>query len=261
MSNNKHNSDCSFAAEIPAYLYSEIGEREISGFENHLENCSNCADALADSSFALFSVREWRDAEFAQMETPVINIPYEQKLAVSVVSASWLKRLRQYVSLSPAWTLGGATAVLAIGFGLIFAAVNMFQPVEFAEVNSNSAKTAVSPTTQTIVQKSEKYSEPSLEPPNNIADTIQPDVAHRNNLNKSVDEKKSGAVKISINASANKAVKRNPENASTNNRLTAESNIKPAASKARQIPALTSFEEEEDKSLRLAELFEDTETK
>lgn len=261
MSNNNHISDCGFAAEIPDHLYGEIGERENSGFENHLENCPTCADALAASSFALFSVREWRDAEFAQMKTPVINIPYERKPerknVISVVSDSWLARLRQYVSLSPAWAAGGGMAVLAIGFGLIFAAVNMFQPVEFAEVNY-SAKTAVSPTIQNNAPKSEKSSGQSPEPPIKNVEAIQSDVARQNNRTNPIEVQKINVPKVSHNTAANKIVKRNSENASTNNRLTAETSGKSAASRSTKVPALTNFEEEEDKSLRLAELFEDT---
>ncbi|MGI8884762.1 MAG: zf-HC2 domain-containing protein [Pyrinomonadaceae bacterium] len=261
MLNNNDNSDCSFSAEIPAYIYGEIGAREKSGFENHLENCSNCTDALADSAFARFSVREWRNMEFAQLETPVINIPYERKNITSIVSDSWLARLRQYVSLSPAWTAGGAMAVLAIGIGLVFAAVNMFQPVEVAEVyNQNSAKTAVSPTTQDTVQKPENFSEQSPALPNKNVEPIQPEVARQNNQNKPNGGQKSNASKISNNAAPNKVVKRNLENASTNNRITAGTVNKTAPTKARQIPALVNFEDEEDKSLRLAELFDADET-
>jgi len=262
MLNNNHNSDCSFSAEIPAYIYGEIGEREKSGFENHLENCSNCTDALADSAFARFSVREWRDAEFAHLKTPVVNIPYERKNIISDVSDSWLARLRQYVSLSPAWaTAGGAMAVLAIGIGLVFAAVNLLQTVEVVEVyNQNSAKTAVSPTTQVIVQKSEKFSEQSPEPPNKNVEPIQPEVARQDSRNRTIDGQKSNASKISSNAAPNKVVKRNPQNASTNNRLTAGTVNKTNPTKARQIPALVNFEDEEDKSLRLAELFDADET-
>ena len=77
MSNNNHISDCSFSAEIPAYLYGEIGNRGKSEFETHLSDCSNCIDELADLSFARFSVQEWREAEFAHLETPVMKSPYE----------------------------------------------------------------------------------------------------------------------------------------------------------------------------------------
>ena len=262
MSNNNHNSDCSFSAEIPAYLYGEIGEREKSGFENHLENCLNCTDAMAELAFARFSVREWRDRKFVQLKTPVINIPYERKNITSTVSDSWLARLRQYVSLFPAWaTTGGAMAVLTIGIGMIFAAMNIFRPIEVAEVyNQNSAKTAVSPTMQLPVQNPGENFEQSSEPSNRTVEMVQPEVAHQNIQSKPSVAQKSNLLRISNNTAPNKIVKRNMENTSTNNRTTAGTLDKMAPAKPQQIPALVNFEDEDDKSLRLAELFDDSET-
>lgn len=259
MLNNNHSSDCSFSAEIPAYLYGEISKGEKSKFEGHLVNCSNCADALADSAFARFSVQEWRDTEFAHLETPLINIPYERNKANITVSDSWLACLRQYVSLSPAWaTAGGAMAALAIGVGLVFAAINIFQPAEISVVNNyNSAKIAVSPTTELAAQKPENFPEQSPELPTKNVEVKQLDFGRRN---KQASEPKNNKLITSNNASQNKIVKRNTEKISTNNRVTAGMVNKPIASKTRQVPALVNFEEEEDDTLRLAELFDKTET-
>ena len=259
MLNNNHSSDCSFSAEILAYLYGEIGKREKSEFEEHLVNCSNCADALADSAFARFSVQEWRDAEFAHLETPLINIPYELNEANIIVSDSWLARLRQYVSLSPAWAMaGGAMAALAIGVGLVFAAINIFQPIEIAEVNNhNSAKIAVSPTTEIVAQKPENFPEQSPELPNKNVDVIQFDVVRQN---KPTSEPKNNKLTTSEVASENKNLKRNNGNVSTNYRVTAGTIKKTVPSKTRKVPGLVNFEEEEDNTLRLAELFAETET-
>ena len=91
MSNNKHISKCIYSADIVEYLYDEIGKREKSAFETHLSGCSNCTDELAAVSFARFSVQEWRDAEFANLKTPVIDIPFDrqmEKVMASTVSVS-----------------------------------------------------------------------------------------------------------------------------------------------------------------------------
>lgn len=273
MSKNKHISGCDYSAEILAYLYGEIGESKKSDFETHLPDCTNCTDALADSAFARFSVKEWRDAEFAHLKTPVINVPYEREkenITGAFVSDSWLARLRRYVSLSPTWaTAGGATAALAIGIGLVFAAMNIFQTVEIAEVyKQNSAISTVSPTTEIIAQnpaeissgnqKTESNLEQSPNSPDKNIKSIKSEIAFNN---KTSDDSENTIVKISENVRNNKKEKQISENVSENNRVTGKTTNKAAASKPSQVPGLINFEEEEDNTLRLAELFDETGTK
>jgi hypothetical protein len=271
MLNNKHISKCIYSAEVIAYLYGEIAEKEKSAFETHVADCSNCTDELADFAFARFSVQEWRDAEFAHLETPVIKIPFERKsdnITDSAVSDSWLARLRGLVSLSPAWaTAGGALAVLVIGLGLVLAAINIFQPAEVAELNNNSAKIAVSPTTEIIVQNPEKVfadnqnikssPEQSLSSRNKDAELIQPADAPEN---KKSGSSKNTIAKISENGRNNKSAKQFSENAPANNRAASKTADKTLPAKARQVPGLVAYEEDEDKTLRLAELFDEFDT-
>lgn len=272
MLNNKHISKCIYSAEVIAYLYGEIAEKEKSAFETHVADCSNCTDELADFAFARFSVQEWRDAEFARLETPVIKIPFERKsnnITDSTVSDSWLARLRGLVSLSPAWaTAGGAFAVLAIGLGLVLAAINIFQPAEVAKFNNdNSAKIAVSPTTEIAVQNPEKVfadnqkteSSPEQSPSsrNKNAEIIQSADALEN---KKSGSSKNTIAKISENIRSNKSAKQLSENAPANNRAALKTTNKTLPAKARQVPGLVAYEEDEDKTLRLAELFDEFDT-
>ncbi|HEY0659313.1 MAG TPA: hypothetical protein VGD05_12600 [Pyrinomonadaceae bacterium] len=272
MSKNNHIDGCVYTAEILAYLYGEIGKREKFDFETHLPDCTNCTDALADSAFALFSVKEWRDTEFAHLETPVINVPYlleKEIITDASVSDSWLARLRRYVSLSPAWaTAGGAMAALAIGIGLVFAAMNISQTAEIAEVNKqNPAETAISPTTEIVVQnpteitsgnqKPESNREQPPDSPDKNIKSIKPEMALKD---KSFDSSENTVVKLSDNARKNKIVKQISEDVSANNRVDGKTTNKAAASKPRQAPGLVNFEDEEDNTLRLAELFEETDT-
>ena len=269
MSNNNHISGCSFSVEIPAYLYGEIGKREKSEFETHLSDCSKCIDELADLSFARFSVQEWRDAEFAHLETPLIKIPYERKnISDSTVSDSWLARLRQFVPLSPAWAAGGAMAALVIGVGLVLFAANVFQPAEIASVsNDNTANISVSPTTKIAVQqpedvfsdieKTENTAQRSPKPSNKNTESVQPVNAREN---KASEESKNTVVRVSENSPKNKSEKQISAGSSTNNRDNHKTAINPAPSKARQVRILDNYEEEEDNTLRLAELFEEIDT-
>jgi len=257
MSNNNHISKCVYSAEIIAYLYGEIAKKEKSAFETHLANCSNCTDELADFAFARFSVQEWRDAEFAHLETPVIKIPFERKkvnISDSTVSDSWLARLRGLVSLSPAWAAASGAAALAVGLGLVFAAINIFQPAEIAENNNdNSVKIAVSPTTEIAVQKPEKVFS------DNQKTESSPEQLPKS-LNKKSENSKNTVVKISENVRKNKSAKQFSENTPANNRTASKAADKAVPSKARQVPGLIAFEEDEDKTLRLAELFDEFDT-
>lgn len=68
---------CGLADLMVSYIYDEVGTPERRKFEEHLLSCIDCADEFAEISNARFSIFEWQKEEFAHLATPEIVIPYE----------------------------------------------------------------------------------------------------------------------------------------------------------------------------------------
>ncbi len=106
--------------DIVSYIYNEIGVAERSKFENHLTNCALCTDEFAAISNARFSVFEWRREEFADLATPEIVIPYPPtKIIVGeTASAGPLAAIRAWLSLInfPVATAAGLVVLIGLGF-------------------------------------------------------------------------------------------------------------------------------------------------
>ena len=148
LDSRKTNPTCQFAEEVVSYLYNEIHDDEKIDFENHLRVCSSCPDELAAFSSLSSSMQEWRDNEFANMQTPAFDVPYERdaKTVRSESSASWIESLRRYIDFSPvllrtATALGALAVVLGLGWFLI---------------------SGLSLGTGTIVEKQDESSKPNL---------------------------------------------------------------------------------------------------
>ena len=129
-----------------SYLYDEIGEREKSRFEAHVLNCSACADEISAFGGVRASVQAWRDKEFAPLATPVFELPRETEKPIlsaenAAASRTWLAGWRELFSLSPAWA-GAATAcaALAICAGLFYVAFSSQPNADsVAEANRNAS--------------------------------------------------------------------------------------------------------------------------
>ena len=166
---------CKYADELVSYLYDEASRAEKSRFEDHLINCSSCADELADFSVVRSSIVEWRDAEFMPLAVPAIQLPVQDIVSAPEISESrsLLSRIRALFSLSPAWMGAGAMAALVICIGLIYVAVNYRQEPETAravneaKIETNSSPAKEDTEVQTVIAENEQkaVSEKSSEPP------------------------------------------------------------------------------------------------
>lgn len=264
MKNNHHNQNCNLAEEIVSYIYDELGAENKSVFERHLINCESCADEVGNLGELSFSIRDWRDVEFSSLQTPKIVIPYETahiSEAVENTSVSWFAGLRQMFSLSPTWTLATASmAALVICAGLIFAVFKFSPTNEVAENDKNndknSIKVAVSPTIEKIVDAPVKVNNlektQSESPKNSSTINVKPEVAE---VKPTTEKPLKNVVKVS-ESPANKtmaqpAVANKPKNSSETKKPVKNQNV----------PNLNNFDDEEDDSLRLADLFAEIETR
>ena len=255
MLNNNHKiTDCGFSEALVSYLYDESNDAEKSVCKKHLDNCSACSDEIASFSGVQFSISDWKLKEFSGLVTPLIEIPYEnsqKQLIVTSVQSSWLSGLRNLFNLSPAWSLATASVVvLAICIGIVLFAMNSRQTNDIAASNKNQSKPIVSPTVENTNpqnnvnsnQMPDKQTKPVVDPK-----SPQPEVV----TSKNTDSTNSRAVKISNNPRTNQkpeAVRKNNEVKNTNK--TTNKN-----------PKIIDDDEEEDNTLRLAELFDEIDTK
>lgn len=121
MLNNGNKTNCGFSDEIVAYIYDEIGTADRRKFETHLTDCSLCTDEFAEISNARFSIFEWKKQQFSHLSTPEIVIPYSQKTRVAEKNAAveFLAGLRGLLSIST-WPVAVAAALLLfLGVGIV----------------------------------------------------------------------------------------------------------------------------------------------
>jgi hypothetical protein len=254
MNSNNHNSSCNFSDLLVSYLYDEIGEKEKSRFESHVLNCSDCADEVSAFGGVRASVVDWREKEFAMLPTPVIELPRapgKTNLTTETqkASRSWLAGWRDVFSLSPVWA-GAATAcaALAICAGLFYVAFSSEQNgASVAETNKNALVTSVP--APTVDDKSASSDETGSKQtgetpkPELIADKKQAPSKPAPAAEKTVANDKTDVKPLKINVAPKPAVK---EKTPGNNKKSA---------KPSDIEFTT--REEEDKSLRLTDLFDE----
>jgi len=239
--NNNHNSSCAFAEQIVSYLYGETNVKEKAAFDVHLNSCSTCAEELAGFGFVRSSIVEWKKAEFFNLETPSIEIPYP--IAVSTKKQSWLVELRQLFTISRAWSVALAAFVVCVG--LTFLVFNFSNNNEVAKDNNKPIESVV----PTIPEK--KVEQPSEMIPDETANQKQPNSPDTEIAPRVVP--KNRILKASNNLTKKNNVKQNSNNGTNVRQIKDDKNT--LAEQKQSVPKLNSLEEEEDNSLRLADLF------
>jgi hypothetical protein len=255
MNNNHKNSGCGFAEELISYLYGESNEAESAAFETHLETCRACSAELDAFSGVHYSINDWKLKEFAVLETPRIEIPYPAapKVEVSSAKGSWLSGFRQLFSLSPAWSLATASvAVFAVAVGIIFFALNSPNGNDIAGANKNSKNVTTAPTVEKTPETANTNSNENPSTDKAIKPLDEPK-APAPELAVEQNTKNSRAVRAANNQ--RQTQKSENTNAPKNNDLKRN----PKTNKDAAPPVIP--DEDEDDSLRLAELFEEIDTK
>lgn len=243
MLNNGNKTNCGFADEIVSYIYDEIGASERAKFETHLADCTVCTDEFAAISNARFSVFEWQKEEFAHLPMPGIVIPYATKSSVAEENApaGLLAGLRGWLSLVNFPVT--VAAVLAVSVGLGFLAMTYLgvgdQQIANVEVNDRSAPSvAVIDDPRVIDTKAApKTPEISVTTPsanNNKSGEIQPGKASVI-LRPKLERQMTADNQTPINDAGNR-------------------NVTP---KIRKAPVLSNYEDSDDSSLRLSDLFDE----
>jgi hypothetical protein len=252
--NNHNNSTCAFVEQTVSYLYRETDAQEKTVFEAHLKSCRSCADEFAGFSAVHSSVIEWRNEEFLSLETPLIEISYENTRKFynlenePTVPRSWFVGLRKLFTFSPALTASASLALILFCIGIVFFAYKSSSNNKtVADNNSKSVEKefASTPTAKEIVPNEET-----------IASAVDNESSRRQTTSKPKVFRKNSTVKIS--ADSRNSAKNSNRTGNVRIIKAANNENKPATfAQAGKVPRLNNVEEVEDKSLRLAELLDD----
>ncbi len=226
---NEFDNKCGFMSDPVSYLYGEMPAEERTAFEDHLSGCDECTDEFAAISFSRLSVMEWQRGEFAHLPTPEIVIPYE-----AARSNSWIGSIRGMFALPGFGPAMAAAVVLLIVGGMYFgfySGAGKEQPVAVSAPKQNVAEPIVN----------------SVEP-RPIAPAAEPEPAPVTISQEGSPERSPRPVRAKITQRAQKV----------NRPLTADldEKAKPAVP-VQKAPVLSNFDDDEDNSLRLADLIED----
>ncbi len=230
---------CDFSESILPYLYGESSDGERDRFDAHLAECSICTDEFADLSFSRYSVFVWQKEEFAPMPTPQFTIPYDLENAKAT---GFLTGFRELISFNWA-TAAGAFAVIVVVIGLGFFVINYpgnpeSQLAGIDETNKNISvvKPASSPLVPAAEQKVEVV-------------TTAPQTDSERNV-------------VPIRASVtNRRQKQRSTSISNAPRLGNAEAVRVPQPQDRRTPSLTAGTDEDDRSLRLTDLFDSVDTR
>jgi hypothetical protein len=263
--NNQNKNSCEFGEQIVSYLYEETNAAEKVKLETHLQNCSFCADELSDFGIVRSSIIEWKNGEFSNIKAPVIEIPIDLTKNVSSNGfRDWVAKFYSVFNFKPAFT--AVLALIVAGIGLTLFALNFSKMDETARIvnDVNNSVSAGSPRV-----------EKTLTPPKDVAENqnSEPVSKEKNSSASLENELKDSRIKI---AQLKQLQGNKYKNKSTANRETTDSvnseqirsvkalnktSKKPVTNLNPQVPIYSRVEEEDDKSLRLADLFDEIDSK
>jgi hypothetical protein len=235
--NDGNTSACRFSAEIVAYMYAELSVVDASAFESHLLNCGDCTDEFAEISGARFEVYEWKKLAFDPLATPEFDIPLVTETVAAVSTISWVEKLRiafGHTWLTPAVAFGGLLIVS------IFAGSFILSRDEGVDVASNHSNASATP--EAAIENAPEKSAP----PTRIEAPDERDTAT--------------STAVEAPASAPVYRRRDTRSVRTVRPPAIEAKSASAQNTPTNPPRLNEFAEDEDTSLRLAEMFDDIDT-
>lgn len=257
---NHKNAPCKYAEQIVSHLYGEGEAAEKAVFDAHLQNCSFCADELNNFGFARSAILEWRDEEFSNLATPAFHLPIEnQQKSFSVAanqsdSRSWFGNFRNLFAFKPAFA---AFAFLLACAAIALVAINF--PGGDKEIASNRTdKNTAEKIAAPIDKTKEKPAEIILAEENNEESKPFENVESPREIK---TEKPVMPDKTIVKASNAVAPKINADNTVARHSAPKDKSKDAPSIQKQKVPSLNSIEVEEEDSIRLAELFDEIESK
>ncbi|MEP7075656.1 MAG: zf-HC2 domain-containing protein [Acidobacteriota bacterium] len=248
LKDNNNHSACFSADDLMAYLYGEVAETELGRMDRHLAGCGSCTDDFAAISESRFSIYEWRQTDFADIATPMIDGPWNETPVRSLRSEplaqgrSLGERLRSIVPSLPTWAFAMTAAVIVaavvwIGFANLRHSSDKSAAIQ--QKRSDQPVQGVSPQfKQTEPEKDVALDKPS---PHGTDSSKTPVTAQ---LRKPARQPANSTV----------AANRNP-GVRHRSIMGLNGRRQEVASSFRRVPNLSGIEEDEDRTVRLADLF------
>jgi anti-sigma factor RsiW len=236
LNKNDHNSSCSRGEEVISYIYREMSTADARRFESHLQGCSECVAELAALSEPHLAVYEWRTGEFDHLSLPLINVQYERPVVDKVREHSVSQFFK---SRSLVLKLGlGFAALVMVGFAILFG-LGTQNPADVADSHQSPAKQIKGETSAPVVVQPDG---PAVSKSTTASDSSSSEIA--------ATSRRVASPSHSLPTHQRKA---SSPSFKTELASTSEPRSKPKQKQLR----LNNFEEEDDNSLRLAELFEE----
>ena len=225
--NDVKNSGCKLSADIVAYMYGELSSAEGSAFESHLLECVDCTDEFAAVSNARYEVYDWRKTEFEPLATPVFTIPYGEP------AVSLFDKVRS--AFRPSWVVPG---VAFAGIAIVSAVASFFYfsgdtGSSVAQVNTNLRSVAAP-----------------------AAEKEEPRIIAKDDVKRPAPEQAKPVRAVSGNS-----VRKRAPRADKNVAVRRPVEVRVTSTPNQSAPTLNEFADDEDTSLRLAQLFEDIDTR
>jgi|CXWL01.1.fsa_nt_gi hypothetical protein len=231
---NNGNKGCEFSDEIVSYIYDEIDTAGRRKFESHLALCTSCNDEFAGISDARFSMFEWRKEEFAHLSTPEIVIPYAAKHrdVETAESTGFFAGLTAMLAFVRSPMAIGAGLVVLLGLGFV-----TFTLVRSGDSNMVASNRNVPP----VATPANVYV-------GNEVTAVNPDPVDSKAPVAKSDDRDDGPTPVKASDRRQKAVRSNPSN---QRRLENQNRF------ARKAPRLSGDGDDDDDSLRLADMFDE----
>jgi len=219
---------------LVAYMYGELDQASRAAFETHLAACDECAFELGSFADARLGVIEWRREDFDPLATPVILVPDTQPVAAFADRPAAVGSAQGLWESLLSWPLfarvGTGLAAAALVAGAVYFTAVSRQPAEVADqkpavINNSPATTPKEPVKEVV-----RY-EPAPE------------------------QKRPAPLK------SEKVIDRHPTpriqlaSSRTTIRSASPAGVRTRVQASTKAPRLNNVEEEEDKSLRLTDLF------
>lgn len=229
MLSNGNKQTCGFSDEIVSYIYDEIGRFDRKKFESHLADCAACTDEFRAISNARISVFEWKREEFTHLSTPEIVIPYPptESTKAEERSVGFLAGLRGMFS---GWPVAvAATGLVCLGMGFLAMTYIGRGDQQIAEINPQSVPPVIAKDDPVKIESSDIDIRESQNMPSVGVTTI---VNNKTRPAKAAEYKRP-----------------KPGRQMTADTQQSVNNVK--------APVLISYDEADDRSLRLTDLFDD----
>lgn len=271
MANDNHNN-CAYGEQAVSYLYGEIDARGKAVFEEHLKNCSTCANEIIGFGTVRSSILQWKSEEFLLLKTPEIDIHNAPSAGANKFAASLFKtesridRFRKIFIPSTVWAAGFIFFIVLGGLFLFVYNFSNYKQIEKVKIEDSQI---VNPLSTTLKDESEIAGKTLSEETIRIFAEKLPESEKL--TNKNLSEKISEPKKAIVRAA--RAAKREQITVSKTFSENSRLNISAAAGKSKnlnsvavakvparklRIPQIDNIDEgEEDATLRLTDLFDE----